>query len=354
MPLLAVLGLLCLAIFLIPPLLLRRRAAIRSQEYLVACQPTPVPVIHNAGTGYVLRMSSFALLFTLGARGELWAVIIASVFLGLGFWLAYRSRETLLPFIHTALSRGQSFTLHNFIASRAGDDQRVRLLASGLTLVALSGFVAAEAYGLASFAQPLLPQSPLAAPLLTLVLLLAVAAGTSIAGNSGVLQAAQLQLGLFYFGLFGALALLLYLHVSELAALPPQAILAFPIAAVSCVMISIYRRSKYVDATPLASRQDSDRIPYVPQAARLLRRCEKILNPCISVLAGLIVALALMEIFSLGTAPVLQNNAVALRNGMHLPAMAMISLSMLPLFYPLVDAATWQRLAAAAKNDKNA
>ncbi|HZS63351.1 MAG TPA: hypothetical protein VFA53_02470, partial [Xanthobacteraceae bacterium] len=46
--------------------------------------------------------------------------------------------------------------------------------------------------------------------------------------------------------------------------------------------------------------------------------------------------------------------AVALRNGMHLPAMAMISLSMLPLFYPLVDAATWQRLAAAAKNDKNA
>src|SRR5581483_5170149 len=185
MPLLAVLGLLCLAIFLIPPLLLRRRAAIRSQEYLVACQPTPVPVIHNAGT-------SFALLFTLGARGELWAVIIASVFLGLGFWLAYRSRETLLPFIHTALSRGQSFTLHNFIASRAGDDRRVRLLASGLTLVALSGFVAAEAYGLASFAQPLLPQSPLAAPLLTLVLLLAVAAGTSIAGNSGVLQAAQL------------------------------------------------------------------------------------------------------------------------------------------------------------------
>lgn len=354
MPILSAFGLLlCLAIFLVPAWLLRRQKAKRAQDYFVASQYTPPTVIRNSSVVYALRMASFGPFFVLGARGDLWPVIVSSVFFGLGIYLLYRLRRPLLAFMSDALDRDRSITVHEFIARCYGDDVRVRLLASSLTLIALLGLAAVEAFGLASLLQPLLMESAVSVPLLMLGLLLATAACTLLAGNSGVMHSAQLQLGILYLGLFGSTALLLYLHISALTPLPPHAMLAVIFLAACCAAIAVYRRSKYVDTSPLTVASEiRGGGSSVPLGARPLRRFEKILNVCISVFAALVVVVALMEFYSAGLPVLARESMLALRTPTHIPALGLVAVALLSFLYPIVDMTNWQKMAAAAKNEQ--
>ena len=158
-------------------------------------------VVRNASIAYALRMAALGPLFVWGAGGDLWPALVAAASLALGILLLYRLRLPLLVFLHGALARDRSITVHAFIARQHGNDARVRRLAAGLTLCALVGLLVGEALGLAAFLAPLVPAVPAALALLLLALLPAI-----VAGHSGVMHSAQLQLGLAYFGLFGAAA----------------------------------------------------------------------------------------------------------------------------------------------------
>src|SRR5262245_6030377 len=130
-----------LGICLVPVWLLRQRRRGRAQDYFVASQRTRPEVVRNASTAYALRMAAFGPLFAWGANGDLWPAIIVSGCSGLGIWLIYVLRGPLAEFLDGALSEDRSNTVHEFIARQHGGDQRVRLAAASLTLLALLGLI---------------------------------------------------------------------------------------------------------------------------------------------------------------------------------------------------------------------
>ena len=335
-----------LGICLVPVWLLRHAKNPRAQDYLVASRYTRPEVIGNASIGYALRMAALGPLFAWGASGDLWPVIIASAFIGLGIYLVYVLRKRLLEFMDDALGDDRSITVHAFLARQHGNDPRVRTLSASLTLCALVGLLVAEALAVSAFLKPLLNGGSVIAYLIVLGALLLVVWIALLAGQSGVLHSSQLLLGVFYLGLLGSTLLLLYLHVSARTTVPPHGALALVSLAVLGVIVLWYRRSKYVDTEPIRGAVSSDPESRAPASARALSRVEKILNIFLSVLLALIIIVAVLELNAVGWATIVRDGTNALRRRTELPATGLLALALLPLFYPLVDITSWLRLAA--------
>jgi hypothetical protein len=341
---------LALGICFIPVWLLRHPDHRRAQDYFVSSHYTRPEVVRNSSIAYALRMAAFGPLFAWGASGDFWPAIIGSAFFGLGVYLIYILRQPLLEFMDGALSRDRSITVHEFIARQHGNDPRVRLLAASLTVFALLGLLVGEALGVAAFLKPMLPGNAAAVSLFVFGALLLMVLQAILSGHSGVMHSAQLQLGMLYLGLFGSTALLLYLHVSALTPMPPHGTFAVVFVAVGCAIMLYYRRSKYVDTDPIRRPASGAGPGCVSWGARRLSRFEKILNPCLSVLAVLIIVVALMEFYAAGLPAIVRDSAAALQTGTRVPGVGLIALCLLPLLYPLVDVTNWQRLAAVRKD----
>jgi hypothetical protein len=341
---------LCAGLCLIPVCLLRRRAYARAQDYFVASQPTPPAVIRNSSIAHALRIAAFGPFFAWGASGDLWPAIVGAAAFGLGLLLLYVLRGPVLKFLDDALDRDRSITVHAFIARQHGNDPRVALLASSLTLFALFGLVVGESVAVAALLKPLLTESTALVYVSVLAMLMIAAAGATLSGHSGAMHSTQLQLGLAYLGLFGSTALLLYLHVSALTPMPPHGTFAAAFVAAWCAVILWYRRSKYVDTNVIrvigASAGETGR---VPPGAKLLKKFEQILSPCISVFAVLVVVVAGMEFYFAGVLSIGRDSIAALQAGTRLSGPGLIALALLPLLYPMVDVAGWQRIAAIEK-----
>lgn len=332
---------LALGICLIPVWLLRRPGAGRAQDYFVASQDTRPEVVRNSSIAYALRLAAIGPLFAWGASGDFWPAIIGAAFLGLGIYLIYVVRQPLLEFVDGALAGDRSITVHEFVAQEHGNDPRVRLLAASFTAFALLGLLVVEALAVAALLEPLLSGSASVVYLIVFGALALTALQAVPAGHPGVMHSAQLQLGMLYLGLFGSAVLLLYLHVSALAPVPPHGRLAVAVVAVCCVLMLYYRRSKYVDTAP---------IPDTASGARLLSRFAKILNPCLSILAVLIVVVAFMALYAAGLPVLIRDGADALQAGTRVPGVGLVAVGLLGLVYPIVDVTNWQRLAAARKD----
>jgi hypothetical protein len=342
-----------LGIYLIPAFLLRRKTYAHSQDYYVSSDHTPPGVIQNSSIACTLKIGMLGPFVAWGATGEFWPAIISSAFLGLGLYLIYVVRRPLLEFLGSALSRDQSFTINEFIARRHGNDVRVRLLASGLTVFAVTGLIICEMIGIATILKPILPNN---AGLFYLSLCLTLASMvfcTVVSGNSGAMYSAQLQLGMLYLGLFGSTALLLYLQISALKSVGSHATLGILFVTVFCVSIPFCRRSRYVDSNiirdPCSNADGGARALF---GARLLRGIQTALNITISVFAALVVVVGAMELYSEGTSAVVRGSAAALLAGTRVPNMGLLALVLFPLFYQVVDVTNWQRIAAFAK-DRN-
>ena len=340
-----------LALCLIPVFLLRRKAYARAQDYFVSSDHTPPGVIQNSSIAYALKMATFGPFFAWGASGDLWPAIIGSAFFGLGSYLIYVLRRPLLEFLGSALNSDRSITIGAFVAQRHGDDPRVRLLASSLTAFALTGLVVCETIGVAAILKPALSDDAGLSYLFIVGVLAFMALCTIPSGNSGAMYSAQLQLGTLYLGLFGATAFLLYLQVSALSSMPPHATLAIVFVTAFCAAIPIYRRSRFVDRNVITQpRSDTGGAARDSSGARMLSRLQRILNVCVSVFAALVVVVALMELYSDGTAAIVRDSAAALQAATRVPDIGLIALVLLPLFYPIVDITNWQRIAAFEKD----
>jgi hypothetical protein len=352
MPLVLIIPLLSLVIYFIPTYLLRRRTYARAQDYFVSSGHTPPGVIRNSSVAYALKLATFGPFFGWGASGDFWPAIIYSFFFGLGVCLIYILRRPMFAFMESALNEDRSITVHDFIARQHGNDRRVRLLASGLTVFAILALVIGEALILATFLKPILSDDIVSTYVSVSGVVTLTAVYTMLSGNSGVMRSAQSQLGLLYLGLFGGTALLLYLLISTLRPVSPHTTFATLFVAVCCAIIPIYRRSRYVDTGPIwrANSDNIDGSSQGPSGARLFRRFEKILNACISVCAAWVIVLAAMELYSEGLPAIARESAAALQTGTRLSGMGLAALLLLPLFYPVVDMTNWQRIAAFEKD----
>jgi hypothetical protein len=339
----------CLGISLVPVVLLRRKTYARAQDYFVSSGHTPPGVIQNSSIAYVLKISMFGPLIAWGASGDVWPAIISAAFLGLGLYLMYLARRPLLAFLGDALSRDRSVTINEFVAERHGNDARVRLLASGLTVFALTGLIICETVGVANILKPLLPGNAGLFYICVAAVLASMVLCTVVSGNSGAMYSAQLQLGLLYFGLFGSAVVLLYLEVSALKSMPPYAVLGIAFAAVFCILLPVSRRSRYVDNNVITDT-GADATARPRFGARLLRGFQRTLNITISVFASLIIVITVMESYSEGISAIAHDSAAALLAPTRTPGMGLLALALLPLFYQMVDITNWQRIAAFAKD----
>lgn len=340
MSLVVLLPLVPLGLYLLPAYLLRRRDDARAQDFVVASDHTPPGVIQNSSIAYALKMATFGPFFAWGASGDIWPAIVAAVSYGLGLCLLYVLRRPLLAFLDHSLSRDQSITVHRFLAQQHGNDRRIQLFAAWLTLFTLVGLTMVELIALAAVLKSVLPAT--VGNAVVIGMLVAMVPLTVLSGNSGVMRAGQTQLGLIYFGLFGATAFLLYLQTSALTPMPPHATLAVLWTALFLLALVGYRRSRYIDTSPIATASGKN--------PDFFRRFEKILNVLISTFAILAIVLALMQLSSQGIDAAIHESLTALKAAPRLPIIGLVALILLPLLLPLADITNWQRLAALEKS----
>ena len=353
MPLLAFLtSAAVISIFTIPVLLTRRDSYRRAQDYFVSSDHVLPKVIQNSSIAYAIGLATFGPFFAWGASGDFWPAIVHAAFFGLGLTLLYALRRPILKFLARALSHDRSITVHEFIARRHGNDPRIRGVAAALTVFALSGLVICETVGLATVFKPLLSGSQSLTHLFIAAVLVVVISCTIPSGHAGIMHAAQLQLGVLYFGLFGSITFLMYLQMSELGSMPARGTFATALITVVCAVMYFYRRVRYVDSNSLqyrvsnigAAHRVRERLRF-----RLLSRFQKILNALIGILTVLAIVVAAIDLYVGGIPTIAHDSAAALQAGTQVSNLLLISLILLPLFHPIVDIVNWQRLAAFEK-----
>jgi hypothetical protein len=334
-------------------MLLRRKICARAHDYFVSSEYTPPAAIQNASIAYALPLTTVAALFAWGASTDVWPAIVSAVSLGVGVWLLYAVRAPMLAFLSRALRRDQSITVHEFITKLHGNDARLRVLASSLTVFALAGLTVAVTLALADLLKPIMPD-PVSPYLIAACVLLVAIVSVIWSGNSGVIRAAQTQLGVIYLGLFVATTLLIYLAMSGAPSLPPQATFAVLFVAASCIAFMIYRQTRYIDTSPFHKTRsgDSAGVETEPSGAGAFVRFEKVLNVSVSVFAGFVIAFAYIAVSGNDYLALIQDAATAtLASGTQVSWLEIMSLVLLPLLYPLADLSNWQRIAAFEKNN---
>jgi hypothetical protein len=280
-------------------------------------------VERNAAVARALPVAAAGALFALGANSEVWPALAAASFVGLGAWLAVAVQRSVARFPGDAAT-----SLHAFVAARHGGDVRVRRLAAALTLVALAGMLAIEAFAVTAWLGML--HVP-AAHVVVAVLVGAAALPAIGAGRAGVLAASQWQLGVLELALFAAAGVLVYLHMSVLAPLTSHGALALVAFTLACVLLLILRRSRYVDTHPTGEGV----------GARLASRFAKVLNIIVSVSVALVLAFVGMELAAAGIERVATEATAALRAPSRIGAVALVAIMAFPLVRPIVDDASW-------------
>jgi hypothetical protein len=342
-----------LGISLIPVYLLRRRQYAGAREYFVASEHTPPGVVQNSSIAYSLQIATVGQFFSWGARGDFWPAIVFSAMFGTGLYLIYTLRRPMLAFMSGALGRDRSITVPGFIARQHGNDVRVQLFAAALSLFAFTGLITSAAIGVASLVKPILPGGlnatfPIACGLLGLMMLYTIPAG-----NSGAMRSAQAQLGILYFGLIGSTLIVLYMLISSAGRMPPHGTFAVAVLTVCCAVVLIYRRSRYIDTSPIG-RLVSGGADMEPLGARLFRRFSRVLNEVVAVLAATTLAIALIELYAQGFPTVIAESVAALRAGTRTSISGLLGLVLLPIFYPIVDTTNWLRIAAMGADPHSA
>jgi hypothetical protein len=334
-------------ISLIPVYLLRRRKYAQARDYFIASEHTPPGVVQNSSIAYSLQLAIFSQFFSWGAIGDFWPAIVFSSMFGAGLYLIYRLRLPMLAFMSQALGRDRSITVPGFIAQQHGEDTRVQLFAAVLTVFAFAGLVSGVALGVASLVKPILPVSlnatfPVSFGLLALTMLYTIPAG-----NSGAMRSAQVQLGILYFGLIGSTLLVLYMLMSSAARMPPRGTFAVAVLAACCAVVLIYRRSRYIDTSPIGPVA-GEGTGSGPLSARLFRRFSRVTNEAIAVLAATTLVIALIDLYTQGFPAVITESVAALQAETRTSISGLMALVLLPIFYPIVDTTNWLRIAALA------
>ena len=336
-----------LVLFVTPALLIRRPAYFGAKKDVASSDHVLPAVIKNSSVAYGVGLATLGPVFAWGASGEFWPAIAYAISVGAGLSIIYVLRRPLLEFLAEGLRHHRSITVHEFIGQRHGDDHRVRAIAAFLTMFALAGLVACEMLVAATVLKPLLWDSEILTELFAAAILLVAVSCALWSGNRGIMHAAQLQLGLLYFSLFGSTAFLLYLRLSELGTVPAQGRFAIALVAIVSSIMLVYRRARYVDTNSIrynVSNAVAAGGGREPAALRLASRFGKILNVFIVISIALVIGFSAVELYVAGI-PIIAHDGVTLLANTPVSGMAAIVLVLRALFHPIVDMVNWQRLA---------
>jgi hypothetical protein len=335
--LVALLGLsLCVLATLVPVWLLRKEPRRTPQDFLVAAQPTPPSVVGNSAIALALRVAVLAPCFALGAGGDFWPVLVGGTSFALGALALASLRRPILAFVDEGLAQERSVTPAGF--SRPP----LRFAAAVLVGIALLVLLLLEARLTAEILSGALGATGAHLAVLGLVLVSGVAAWS--AGNSGAMNAMQLQLGFLYLGLAGSSVLLNYLNMAAVAAPSLQGTVAVAGLAAICVALVLYRRNKYVDAKAVR-RADvpQEALPTGERrASRLLAGFVRLFNRAITTLLIVAAVFAAMQLYFTGS----WSGSARTPAETGLGPLWLVAIALTFLATPILDPGNWQRLAA--------
>jgi hypothetical protein len=248
--------------------------------------------------------------------------------------------------VFEALDRDRSITVPGFIARQHGNDPRVQLFAVALSVLAFAGLITSAAIGVAALVKPILPGGPhltsaIACGLLGLMMLYTIPAG-----NSGAMRSAQAQLGILYLGLMGSILVVLYMLISSAVRMPPRGTFAVAVLAACCAIVLIYRRSRYIDTSPIARPVSDEAADIEPRGARLFRRFSRVTNELIALVIAITLGVAVIDLYAQGFPAVIIESVAALRAPTPTSVSGFMAVALLAIFYPIVDSTNWLRIAA--------
>jgi hypothetical protein len=219
-------------------------------------------------------------------------------------------------------------------------------LVAALSVLAFAGLISGAAIGVASLVKPILAGGPnltfaIACGLLGLTML-----STIPAGNSGAMRAVQAQLGILYLGLIGSILVVLYMLISSAVRMPPRGTFAVAALAACCTIVLIYRRSRYIDTSPIGRLVSGEGADIEPRGARLFRRFSRVTNELIALVVAITLGVAVIDLYAQGFPAVITESVAALRAPTPTSISVVMAVVLLTIFYPIVDTTNWLRIAA--------
>src|SRR5262249_1845790 len=110
--------------------------------------------------------------------------------------------------------------------------------------------------------------------------------------------------------------------------------------------VLIYRRSRYVDTSPIGNPISGEATDIELLVARLFRRFSRIINEFIAVLAAATLVIALIGLYAQGVIAVISHSRSPFRPVTQASISGLFALVLLPILYPIVDTTTWLRITA--------
>lgn len=345
--------LLSLSFYAVPAILSRLTKPEKITDQFVGAIPVSGQVFTNASVAYAIQMATFGPFFAWGAAGDLLPAMVNSAFFGLGLFLIYVFRRSILDFVSLSAEKSSSLTIHGYLSAAHGNSAAVRIISSTLTIVALWGLVTAEVIGTASIIRVLVGGDQTITYILMFGMLLLMFFYTILGGNRGVMQVDQVQLALAYLSLFGIIGLIAAFKMPLQASSEPYPILCVFILITCSVLILILRSGRFVDFS-----SDLIQDPAIGQSVRM-RRLEqgyKLVQRYLNAIVVTVVVAATVSLiaFSIRVIPEVSIASVVTSSSQtNLSYIALVSLALLPLLYQIVDISNWQRIATLVRRNQS-
>jgi len=337
-----------LLIYFLPVYLQRRAEYSKSSQYFVSTGGADKILFQNSSVAYALQMATLGPFFVWGATGNFLPAVLNTGFFCLGLFLIYWLRSPMLSFLKSSLSSSESVTIHQFIARAHGNDHRVKLIASVMTIFALFGLVLAELFGLLTVVQPFFGPQKDVTYTFTIGVFFLMFLYSTVGGNDGVMHSDQLQLGLAYVGIFVSAFSLMLGFVSNNIATPSNAGMGGLVLLMFCALALLLLRKFRFLVPSRGEKTSGNKLKGVVCAT--LYRFEQVLN--------WIIVISMVIMFVIGTVNVIKFgwNKIGVLSlfTWQMSSPMMVALCILPLFYQIIDITNWQRIAALEVDQKEA
>jgi hypothetical protein len=336
---------LSLALYFVPAVLFRRARYRLSRDYLVSARGASDSVFQNSSLAYAIQLATFGPFFVWGLTGDWIPGVWNSAFYCLGLSLLYAFRRPIAGFLREALAKDQSITIHEFLARSHGDSPWIRVIASGLTIVALWGIVMAEMFGISAALGPLLDIGSEGSFFFTICLFFLMFAYSTMGGNDGVMRMDQLQLGLGYIGIFAAVVGMIFLLGQTSPSNTPLATIPIVFFGIFGAMWLLIRRFQFIEPSHSAVFDEEEASKGITWRTYL--RIEHGISILVVLTIIIMVLSAGTFVVTSGPRAVLEAVRQSAVSSTSMSGLALFALALLPLGYQIVDITNWQRFAAA-------
>lgn len=319
--------LLPLAVYIITAFSVPKRLLQKPDDFYTAYKKVGNTAFSSSSVAYAFQVGTIY-PFLLWSISKMYFVpFVNTICWGIGILLFLLSFNKWKKFIN------KDITLHGFLGETYGS--RVRLVASYITIIGLTGFLISEVYFGSKVLLSIIDNRNVFYILIFAAILL-VFVYVTYGGQQSSVRTDQLQLMVSYTGIFGTMLYLSYLIITNDTAIPFELKLGLLFLVIYIPIVLFIRKGRFIRLSESKSK--------------LVKSVNTFFNILIVVLLVSLVGTSLYKLFY-GTVIPSQQNILNL-DGFGIPGL--ISLAILPLMFQFVDLTNWQRILAVNEDDDKA